>query len=171
MLTHRKSKIATRHVVAAALLCATAATLLIATQSIARPGKDEPTPIVFANEPEQPSDRLSIARSAERFIKGMANHDADAVWMFASEEDQDAFGTQKEVYSAYEDTFPEFAKAKEVTFTRFWQEGDTPFTQVLLSNRSGGASMATMGFWRDDAGDWKLVSCDVKPVSDLLAGL
>jgi hypothetical protein len=28
-----------------------------------------------------------------------------------------------------------------------------------------------MGFWLDDAGDWKLVSCGVKPVSDRLAGL
>src|SRR4051812_17769000 len=171
MLTHRKHKLRSRHVVAVALACATALTLLVVGETLARPADVSSNSIVFVNQPTESHEREAIADSAEKFITGMADHDAATVWMFASEEDQDAFGTETEVYGAYEETFPEFARAKEVTFTRFWEEGDTPFTQVLLGDGRGSASVATMGFWLDDAGDWKLVSCDVKPVSDPLAGL
>ena len=171
MLTHRKHKLRSRHVVAVALVCATALTLLVAGQTLARPADSVRNAIVFINTPTQSSEREAVAKSAEAFIEGMANRDASAVWMFASEEDQDAFGTEADVYAAYQETFPEFAQTKQVTFTRFWQEGDTPFTQVLLGDGLGSASVATMGFWLDDAGDWKLVSCDVKPASDRLAGL
>jgi hypothetical protein len=171
MLTHRKHKLRSQYVVAVALACATALTLLVAGQTLARPADTVPNLVVFINEPTQSQEREAVAQSAKTFIEGMANRDAPAVWMFASEEDQDAFGTEADVYAAYEETFPQFAKAREVTFTRFWQEGDTPFTQVLLADGQGGASIATMGFWRDDAGDWKLVSCEVNPVSDRLAGL
>jgi len=171
MLTHGKHKLRSRHVVAVALACATVLTLLVAGETLARPADAKPNSIVFINQPTESREREAVASSAEKFITGMADRNAAAVWMFASEEDQDAFGTEAEAYAAYEETFPEFAKAREVTFTRFWQEGDTPFTQVLLGDGMGSASVATMGFWLDDAGDWKLVSCDVKPVSNRLAGL
>lgn len=170
MLTGSKRKIRARHYVAAALLCATVVTLAITTQTIARTGDDAPARVVFTNAPEGQSDRSAVAGAVERFIGAMVSHDSGSLWMFASEEDQDAFATEPEVYAAFAETFPEIAKARQVTFTRFWQEGDTPFVQVLLSDASGNAEVANMGFWLDDAGDWKLVSCDVKPVSNLLAG-
>jgi hypothetical protein len=171
MLTPCKHKLRSRDVVAVTLACATVLTLLATGQTLARPADLRPISIVFINQPTESKERAAVAESAEKFITGMADHNAAAVWMFASEEDQDAFGTEAEVYAAYQETFPEFATAREVTFTRFWQEGDTPFTQVLLGDGHGGASVATMGFWLDDAGDWKLVSCEVKPVSNRLAGL
>ncbi len=171
MLTGSKAKISARHYVAAALLCASAATLAVTTQTIARPSQEDTLGVAFENVPEGRSDRTAVAKAVEGFVQGMVSHDDKKVWMFASEEDQDAFATERAVYAAYAETFPEFAKAREVTFTRFWQEGDTPFVQALVSDATGMAEMATMGFWLDDAGDWKLVSCDVKPVSNLMAGL
>jgi len=157
--------------VAAALLCATALTLAVTAASMARPGDIAPKAVAFVNAPTQPSEQRATAMAVERFVEAMSSHDADAIWMFASEEEQDAFGTESATYEAYAETFPEFTKANEITFTRFWQEGDTDFVQVLAGDASGAANVATMGFWLDDAGDWKLVSCDVTPLSDLLAGL
>ena len=101
----------------------------------------------------------------------MSAADAESVWMFASEEEHDAFGTEDAAYEAYADTFPALTQTHGVTFEKFWQEGDTPFVQVALTSGSTEAYRATMGLWLDDAGDWKIVSCDVKPVSDLVAGL
>ncbi len=115
--------------------------------------------------------RTEVRDAAERFLRAMSAADADAVWMFASEEEHDAFGTEDAAYDAYADAFPALASAHGATFERFWQEGDTPFVQVALTSGSGEEYRATMGLWLDDAGDWKLVSCDVKPASDLVAGL
>jgi hypothetical protein len=169
MLTDHKRKIRLSYVVAGALLCATAMTLAVTTASLARPGETSSLGIVFANAPAQLSEERTTALALERFLKGLATPDPAAVWMFASEEEQDAFGTEPDLYAAYAEAFPELVKAEHVTFTRFWEEGDTDFVQALLSDGSGGSNVATMGFWLDDAGDWKLVSCDVKSLSDLLA--
>ena len=170
MLTGRKRKFKTRRCVIATLLSAIALTLAT-TVTFARPGNGPVDAITFVNAPAQQSDERTTALAVERFVKGMSARDVNAVWMFASEEEQDAFGTEPAIYEAYADAFPEFANAKEVTFTRFWQEGDTNFVHAYLSDASGKVNVATMGLWLDDAGDWKLVSCDVKPFSDRLAGL
>ena len=112
----------------------------------------------------------SAEAAAATFIRAMAAHDVGTVWMFASEEDQDAFATEEAVFAAFADVFPALTEVEEVTFERSWQEGDTPFVSATLSDGSE-EHRAMMGFWLDDAGDWKLVSCDVRPASDLVAGL
>lgn len=155
----------------AALLGATVLTLAVTTATLARPGGIAANAIVFVNTPDQHSEQRMTAMAVERFVEGMTSRDVGAVWMFASEEEQDAFATEPAVYAAYADAFPEFATAKEITFTHFWREGDTDFVRALVGDASGEVDVATMGLWRDDAGDWKLVSCDVKPASDMLAGL
>ena len=134
MLTSPKRKFRMRHRVIAALLCATAVTLAVTAASIARPGDITPDAVVFVNAPAQQSEQKATAMAVERFVEGMASHDADVIWMFASEEEQDAFGTESATYDAYAETFPELTKAHEVTFTRFWQEGDTDFVQVLAED-------------------------------------
>ena len=170
MLTGHKEKFKTRRRVIATLLSAIALTLAT-TATFARPGNAPANAITFVNAPAQQSDERTTALAVERFVNGMSARDVSAVWMFASEEEQDAFGTEPAIYAAYADAFPEFAIAKQVTFTRFWQEGDTNFVHAYLSDASGKINVATIGLWLDDAGDWKLVSCDVKPFSDRLAGL
>lgn len=112
-----------------------------------------------------------VRAASTSFIQGMAAHDPEAVWMFASEEDQAAFGTEQAVYDAFAEVFPALTSVKTVTFERSWQEGDTPFVQASLETEAGVTHRARMGFWLDDAGDWKLVSCDVTEATDRIAGL
>jgi hypothetical protein len=111
----------------------------------------------------------AVENAAVTFVRAMRDGDVATVWMFASEEEQDAFGTEAEAYAANAEDFPVLKDARPIEFLRSWQEGDTPFVELSLVDNSGGEYRATMGFWLDDAGDWKLVSCDLKSVSDRVA--
>jgi hypothetical protein len=55
--------------------------------------------------------------AAEAFVLAMANAEAQAVWAYASEEDQEAFGTEAAVYHAFAETFPVLVEVVEVTVT------------------------------------------------------
>jgi hypothetical protein len=48
-------------------------------------------------------------------------------------------------------------------------EGETPFVKARLQDGDGHRYRAEIGFWLDDAGDWKVISLDVQPFSDLVA--
>lgn len=109
------------------------------------------------------------ADAAESFVRSMTKADAETVWMFASEEDQEAFGTEAEIYSAFADTFPVLTDVKEVSLTKSWREGDTPFVALSLEDSRGQIHRANVGMWLDDAGDWKVVSCDIAPALDQVA--
>jgi hypothetical protein len=56
-----------------------------------------------------------------------------------------------------------------VTFQTAWQEGDTPFVELALTDQAGNEYAATIGLWLDDAGDWKVVSLEVNAVTDQVA--
>jgi hypothetical protein len=110
-----------------------------------------------------------VRSAVVEFIDGMVEGDAEAVWVYATEEDQAAFGTVSAVYNAFDEVFPAFGDAERVVFQRAWQEGDTPFVQLSLANQNGETHIATIGLWLDDAGDWEIISCDVRPATDLIA--
>jgi hypothetical protein len=110
-----------------------------------------------------------VQAAVQKFIGGMRAADADTVWMFASEEDQEAFATEQAVYDAFAETFPAFTRAAEVTFDKIWQEGDTPFVELSLRDVDGGNWQATIGLWLDDAGDWKIISCDLTAANQAIA--
>ena len=57
MLTHRKHKLRSRHVVAVALACATALTFLVVGDTLARPADVGPNSIVFINQPSESHER------------------------------------------------------------------------------------------------------------------
>jgi hypothetical protein len=119
--------------------------------------------------PEKLQD--GVQRAAATFIRAMASGDAAAVWMFATEEEHDAFGTEAAAYDAFAEAFPVLTTVERATFERAWREGDAPFVELTLEDDAGTRHRATMGFWRDDASDWKLISCDVNALSDRVAGL
>ncbi len=175
MLTHRLQEALVKPCVAAILLGIASVSLI---PTLAMTANDAGTPgVPVAMDPArggvvEPSLAQAEARdAAARFLRAMSAADAEAIWMFASEEEHDAFQTEDAALDAYADAFPALTQARGVTFERFWQEGDMPFVQVSLTTGSAKSHRATMGFWLDDAGDWKLLSCEVKPVSDLVAGL
>ena len=109
--------------------------------------------------------------AAEAFVLAMANAEAQAVWAYASEEDQEAFETETAVYHAFAETFPVLVEVVEVTFEASRQEGDTSFVEFSLTDKSGHQHRGSMGLWLDDAGSWKMVSCDVQPTSKHIAAL
>ena len=169
MLTNRFSKTIVRPCFVAILL-GTASVSLIPTLAMTANDTSAVAASVAAGSASATA-QTDVREAAERFLRAMSAADAESVWMFASEEEHDAFGTEDAAYEAYADTFPALTHTHGVTFEKFWQEGDTPFVQVALTSGSTEAYRATMGLWLDDAGDWKIVSCDVKPISDLVAGL
>lgn len=156
---------------AAALLCGVALSFggstLVAAQS------DVPTvqSISFADSAVVEDTDVEVRMAVESFIRGMSTGDEQTIWMFASEEDQEAFETEDAVYQAFADTFPVLTQVSEVTVESFRQEGDTPFVELSLVEGNGQKHHASVGLWLDDAGDWKVVSCDVKPASDRIAAL
>jgi len=168
MLTRRTGKIRARHLAAAAFLCVTTSAFALSLDTNG-PRARATAGVEFVNAPQIPARGRNITTAAERFVKGMATGDVDTVWMFATEEEQAAFGTEKEAYAAFADTFPEIVKAQRVSFDRYWQEGDTPFVAATVIDRDGKPYRAEMGFWLNDAGDWIIVSLDVKPLSDRVA--
>ena len=70
--------------------------------------------------------------------------------------------------AAFADTFPVLTQVKDATVESIRDEGDTPFVELALTDTSGNAYRATIGFWLDDAGDWKVISCDIAPAADRL---
>lgn len=126
----------------------------------------EATPTIVAAQSVSP-----VERAAVRFVNAMASKDAETVWLYATEEEQDAFQTEDEMLRAYSEDFPVLTLARSAAAEREWQEGDATFVEVRLADSYRNEYTATMGFWLSDAGDWQLISCDVKPVSDRIAGL
>ena len=119
----------------------------------------------FADSAPIADTEVEVRMAVESFIRGMSSGDAETVWMFASEEDQEAFATEAAVYEAFAETFPAFTQVAEVTFESFRQEGETPFVELSMTGKDGQRHRAAIGLWLDDAGDWEIVSCEVKPVS------
>ena len=111
----------------------------------------------------------AVVQAAQRFIGGMATGDEQTVWMFASEEDQAAFATEQSVFDAFAELYPVLTTAEQVVIRDVRQEGETPFVDVALRADNGMRYSADIGLWLDDAGDWKVISLDVKPARDLVA--
>jgi len=120
---------------------------------------------VFSTAPVS-SEAGSVATAVTRFVDGMAKGDEDVVWTFASEEDQAAFGTESAIYAAYADAFPQLTDVAEVHLGMVRDEGDTPFVPVVFQDTAGATWVANFGMWKNDAGDWTLISLDIKPASD-----
>jgi hypothetical protein len=117
------------------------------------------------------ADELAASEAATVFVRSLSSGDAEAMWMFASEEDQEAFATEDAVLEAFADAFPILTQVESVSVDQVTQEGDTPFVQLSLTDANGAAYQANVGLWLDDAGDWKVISCDVLPLTDRVASL
>lgn len=131
----------------------------------------------LARQPEAASTIVAaqsttpVERAAIRFVNAMASKDAATVWLYATEEEHDAFQTEQAMLAAYGEDFPVFTLAKRAAAEREWQEGDATFVQIRVTDSDRNEYRATMGFWLSDANDWQLISCEVKPISDRIAGL
>ena len=130
------------------------------------------TPWISSTEPLDSASTAesSVARVATEFVHALVRRETDTVWMFATEEEQDAFATEDAAYVAYAEAYPELTNAGVLTVQREWIDGDTPFIEFHLAS-PGETYRVTMGLWRDDANDWKIVSCEVTALSDRVAGL
>jgi hypothetical protein len=162
MLRNRKRLGALRTAAIAAALCAPA----VAMSAGYLAQMPQAAPPIAAGQSETP-----VERAAVRFVSAMASKDAATVWLYATEEEQDAFQTEQAMLAAYSEDFPTLVIAKGAAAEREWREGNARFVLVRVTDSDHNEYRATMGFWLSDAGDWQLISCDVKPVSDRIAGL
>lgn len=128
---------------------------------------------VSSNSALQPAidEAAEVRQALMVFIRSMAKGDAKTVWMYASEEDQAAFESEDAVLTAFKDAFPALTTAKELRFDIVREEGDTPFSSLTFKDEFGHNYQAEIGLWLDDAGDWKVVSCDVNAVTERVASL
>ena len=171
MLTNLNWTSTAPRLAAAALVAGLAMTFSGSSLVSAQAEKPTIQSVRFADVAVVEDSDIEVRMAVESFIRGMSTADAKSVWMFASEEDQEAFGTEEAVYQAFAETFPAFTQVAEVTVLSFRQEGDTPFVELSMIGEGGENYRASIGLWLDDAGDWKVVSCEVKPVSDRIAAL
>jgi hypothetical protein len=111
----------------------------------------------------------AVQNAGMNFINAMQSRDMATVWLYATEEEQDAFGTEQAMYEAYSEEFPFLTLARSAIAEREWQEGDASFVEVKISDANHNEYTATMGFWLSDSSDWQLISCDVQPASDWVA--
>lgn len=153
--------------VAALLLGGAFLSAVAATQPSAMPDTTQSEPVRFLDTVQHNPHGLNEA--VKGFVLGMAEGDAAAVWQSATEEEQDAFQTEPAALKAISDDFPALTRTREATLVRRWQEGDDTFVSLLLRDRAAHLYQADMGLWRDDAGDWRIVSLDVRNASDLTA--
>jgi hypothetical protein len=172
MLTILNFRRFARNCAVAALLCggtlAFGGTVMPATQAEAFTIET----VRFTSAPALDSLQHREVRTAlADFVSGMAGADAERVWMYASEEDQAAFETEDAVYAAFAEAFPVLTKTREVSIEKIWDEGDTPFVRIRLTDVLGETYTADIGFWLDDAGDWKVVSCQIEPLEARVASL
>lgn len=149
-------------------LCGGAFAVGVVAPAIAISGLNLPSSINATTDEIAVDNPVEAART---FVKAMANGDETAVWMFATEEEHDAFGTELEAYEAYAEAYPVLVRAAEVIPGKQWREGETPFVEARIVDQNGDLYRGTFGFWLSDAGDWQLISCDVVPYSDRVAGL
>jgi hypothetical protein len=157
---------------AALLAGAVCLSLTVVTQPLARPDHAFlADPVRFAGAEAMAESPRGMVGAVKQFVSAMAEGDAKELWMFASEEEHDAFQTEPAAYAAYALDFPVLTRAKETTFVRAWQEGDTPYVEMLLRDVQDDTYWAELGLWLDDAGDWKIASHDIKPTSEFVAGL
>src|SRR3712207_4823792 len=63
-----------------------------------------PQAIHFADAVAVDDTDVEARMALEAFIRAMSSADAASVWTFAFEEDQEAFGTEDAVYSAFVET-------------------------------------------------------------------
>ena len=172
MLMKLNMKKASQRVAAAALLCGLTFSAATIPQVAAQPDAAALETVRFTNSAALATPEAGEVQNAvQNFIRGMTEGDVKTVWMYASEEEQMAFETEEATYAAFVDAFPVLTEVKEVAFDSYRNEGDTPFVEVSLKDAKGNPYRATMGLWLDDAGDWKIISCDVKSTTDRVASL
>jgi hypothetical protein len=161
-----------QRVAAAALLCGLAFSGYNIPQVAAQPDSAALETVRFVHSVDAATAETAEVREAvSNFIRGMAEGDAETVWMYASEEEQMAFETEAATLAAYAAEFPALTKAQEVSIQSYRDEGDTPFVELSMRDADGNAYQASVGLWLDDAGDWKVVSLDVNAVTDQVASL
>jgi hypothetical protein len=171
MGTDRKSTTGLRGAVAALLVCA-AAMGMGATSAISAidPGAAslpaEAVPAAPAISLAPSAMQVEARTAATNLIQSLASGDAATVWMFATEEEQEAFATEDEAYRAFVDAYPPLAFATKLAIESVTTDGDARVVTAYVTDQHGLEWRAQLGLWKSDAGDWKLVTCDIAPAPE-----
>jgi hypothetical protein len=152
---------------AAATLLAGSAFVLSAVLTV--PADSKP-PVRIQSHQVAPAEAQPIANDARDavaiFVRSLSAGDADTVWKYATEEDQDYFATEPAVLHAFAKVFPTLASAKDITFQHVSGAADSPSVQLGIVDQDGSKWHASFEMWLDDAGDWKILGCKVAPASE-----
>ncbi|WP_128294128.1 hypothetical protein [Afifella aestuarii] len=105
----------------------------------------------------------AVRGAVETFVWGLSNKQPKAVWRFATEYEQDRFGTEEAAYTFFSKIHPPLVYAKRLTVDSVTQDGEATMVKTYVRDRIGLQWSADFALLQDDAGDWKIVDCQLRP--------
>jgi len=110
-----------------------------------------------------PSAREQIRAAVSMFVWGLSNGEAEVVWNFALEEEQDWLGTEAAALDFFSRIHPALAGAKSLTFETVQVAGDLPVASVFVKDADGEQWRATFEMVKDEAGSWRIMNVQTDP--------
>ena len=123
---------------------------------------------LFAAAPRIDAGEDEMRAAAATFVWALSNGSAETIWQFASEEEQESFGTAEIAYVAVAEAFPPLVYAAEITFDGIRNTDGVPTASYYVKDQVGLQWLASFGIVQDDAGDWKIISLMIEPAPGVL---
>jgi len=111
----------------------------------------------------QHPDRADIKAAVSTFVWALSNGQKEAVWSFASDEDQAGFKTVDDTFRAMAGAFPPLAYASDIAFERVDVNEEVSTAVFYVKDKLGMQWRAAIDLVQDMEGQWKVIACDVQP--------
>ncbi|WP_034491434.1 hypothetical protein [Afifella pfennigii] len=112
--------------------------------------------------------RGAVETAVETFVWGLSNKEPKAVWVFATEFEQSRLGTEEAAYQFFSKIHPPLVHAKRIQIDSVALEGELTRVTTYVRDRIGIQWSAEFSLFQDDAGDWKIVDCELSPAPGVL---
>ncbi|MGQ7791775.1 DUF4864 domain-containing protein [Faunimonas sp. B44] len=110
-----------------------------------------------------PEGRDQIRDAVSTFVWALSNGQKEAVWSFASEEEQASFKTVDEAFQAVSGAFPPLAYATRINFERIDVSEEVSTATFYVQDKLGLQWRAAIDLVQDIDGEWKIIACDLQP--------
>ncbi len=106
--------------------------------------------------------RADIKAAVSTFVWAISNHQAPAVWHFASEDHQASLETEAAALSFFARIHPQIANARQMRFDGLGFDDDGAHATVYILDTKGLQWLARFDVEQDPVGDWKIIGCEVR---------
>ena len=129
-------------------------------------------PEVVPSQPSVEAARISLNETADlktdiraavsTFIWAISNRNAEAVWHFASEDQQANLETEFDALRFFIGVHPPLAHARQMRFDGIGIDDDGAHATAYIIDTKGRQWLAWFALAQDPFGDWKIVDCRVR---------